>query len=586
MKLRALPVGKRMFFMFLTLSIIPILAISIPMNAISTRNVSKKVDEYCIQIINGLKTCCDGAFEQINVDMVNVIYDQNVQLALYDTLGHNENITQYDASNMLREELLKKVVLINGVTRATIYIDSQEITIFSEDSGASVIGLQDEMDFRTAVEAQRGRLVWDSLCDGYNQGQGKPSYKDQSPVLKVGRRFSLLKSGSPLGIITLWYNNNQLKKLNQQVDVAGEYYILDNAGYVLFSSGGDSTCTPFKYLSILESDEQVIRLKETDEVMTQSKSDVNGFRYVHIQPYSELITETAKYTMLLAALCVLLIAFSGVAASIYAKSIIMPINNIQRGLKKVIKDGDFDYRVRDLGKDELACLANDLDSMTYQLKNTIDENYMMKISENRFKLLALKSQINPHFMFNTLDDIRWIARKNKDFEVSKRLKLLSQILRSVLTEDEMIIPIEQEIRNTKSYLALQTESMRGKLIVNWNIDRSVLKYKMQMLILQPLVENSIFHGMKSSVPLTITIEIKGVDDWICIVVEDDGRGMSAEKINEIFKENYGDDHIGLRNVKNRILSYFENSRFSLVSEEGKGTRVEICVPKRMDQEVE
>jgi two-component system sensor histidine kinase YesM len=344
---------------------------------------------------------------------------------------------------------------------------------------------------------------------------------------------------------------------------------------------------PFEYTGLLSEgytpDVSVERIEGSDSIMTDSFSVETGYRYIHIQPYSNLIADNRDIALIMLLLFSLSVIIASAAAFAFSKSILHPLFQVQDELERIIAKGDFKRRIPVEGNDEISALSANLNDMVSKLETLIEENYIIKLKEGKFKLMALKSQINPHFIFNTLDSIRWIARRNEDFAVSKRLELLSNILKNTLLDDRIMTTFGQEIKNTKNYLMLQKENLQSRLNIDWDIDRSVLKCKTLMLILQPLVENSIFHGMKPRQILKLGISVKERGESIVIIVEDDGVGISEEVIRDVMTADYGGNHIGLYNVKSRVETYFENALFEIEAGPDTGTRITITIPKCRDE---
>ena len=248
-----------------------------------------------------------------------------------------------------------------------------------------------------------------------------------------------------------------------------------------------------------------------------------------------------------------------------------------------VKNGDLKARVKVNGNDEIAALSYAFNEMIEKIDELIEEVYETKIREKDFKLRALQAQINPHFLYNTLDGIRWVARKNKDYDVSRRIENLSNMFRIVLKDDKVITTLDEEMRYTEHYLFFQRQSFKEKLEIMWNIDESVKQYKVVKLLLQPVVENSIIHGMDTTKEkLVINITVKDNTQNIYINIEDNGVGADINYVKQALQ---GDiktrNSIGIKNVNDRIKEYYGNQyglKFS--SNIGERTIVEIIIPKR------
>jgi two-component system sensor histidine kinase YesM len=226
------------------------------------------------------------------------------------------------------------------------------------------------------------------------------------------------------------------------------------------------------------------------------------------------------------------------------------------------------------------------------IKTFIERSFLkIQLSERMYKsktieLLALQSQINPHFLFNTLETINWkvLGFTGKPNEANEMISSLSDILKYTLQRDEREVSVRDEIRYTESYIMIQKVRYRDKFEVVWNYDDDVLLVPIMKLLLQPLVENSIYHGIKAKDGKgTIAIGIKRTGGWLEISVADDGLGISPDRLAEIKSDLMRDSgfsaHIGLYNTNKRLrLQYGEDSGISIESEEGRKTTVRALIP--------
>jgi two-component system, sensor histidine kinase YesM len=231
--------------------------------------------------------------------------------------------------------------------------------------------------------------------------------------------------------------------------------------------------------------------------------------------------------------------------------------------------------------------------ITYDILTTfIEQNYLkLQLSERKFKLqamelLALQSQINPHFLYNTLDTIKWriIGITRKPNETSTMLENLSDILKYSLGTPEQMVPLVEEIKNTRNYVDILKILYKDKFDLIWDCEETVMGYPVIRLLFQPLIENSIYHGIKEKEGHSIIkIKIQQQSGLLKIVVIDNGLGMKQDKLEEIRrsfqqKKEYS-SHIGLYNTQKRLeLIYGQRVSFHLNSKFGLGTVVTIKIP--------
>ncbi len=223
---------------------------------------------------------------------------------------------------------------------------------------------------------------------------------------------------------------------------------------------------------------------------------------------------------------------------------------------------------------------------TNELIQTI---YQKELLKQQAELKFLQFQINPHFLYNTLETINWISRIHGVPEAGEIAKALGDLMREGLREADFV-PLENEIRNVKNYLLIQQYRYGDKIKVSINIDPSLLQVKTPKFILQPIIENAITHGVDPKIEGG-TISVFGVTDGTdtILTVEDDGVGIPADKLRNLLNENIRKadqgkhTHIGLLNVHKRLQLYFGSSYgLTINSEEGAGTVVIIRLPNHPD----
>jgi two-component system sensor histidine kinase YesM len=271
--------------------------------------------------------------------------------------------------------------------------------------------------------------------------------------------------------------------------------------------------------------------------------------------------------------------------TIISNSLVAPIT----GLKKLMKQasaGDFDVNVQYKGKDELSELYASFDKMVKKIKqlleSLIQEQNNLKISE--FK--SLQAQINPHFLYNTLDSVVRVAESNKIDQVIDLTISLSHFYKAVLSSGLDLVPMRLELDHAESYLKIMKMRYHDILDYNFDIDNLVLNYKFPKIILQPIIENAIYHGIKNTLKRgVVEIRIHLIQNkMLNVEIEDNGIGMQPEELEELKKKlndpivNSGDSY-GLKNVNQRIqLIFGKQYGIDIHSSYNAGTLVRITVP--------
>ena len=257
------------------------------------------------------------------------------------------------------------------------------------------------------------------------------------------------------------------------------------------------------------------------------------------------------------------------------------IGKLQKAVARVEKE-DFSYALNTTSQDEIGELITSFSKMERKLNYLINEVYKSRIKEKEYEMKALQAQINPHFLYNTLSLINWKAIEAGKRDISKITLALSAFYRTSLNKGNNITHISGEIENMRSYLSIQLMLHDDGFDVTEDIDDSILEYTCPNLILQPLIENAIDHGidvMPEDRRGVISVICKDMDTYIQFVIKDNGIGMTKEQTVKILtKDSKG---YGVRNVNERLkLCYGEEYPMIIKSKENTGTEVIITIPKK------
>ena len=255
------------------------------------------------------------------------------------------------------------------------------------------------------------------------------------------------------------------------------------------------------------------------------------------------------------------------------------MNQIHMGFRKVT--------VSSSSNDEVGVLIRSFRRMMDQMNHLISEVYEGEIKLKNSEMKALQAQINPHFLYNSLSIINWKALEAGEEDISRVTLALSTYYRTSLNRGETMTTVENEISNIRAYLKIQLIMHDNSFSVQENINEDTLTYEIPKLILQPLVENAIDHGLdlseKEEKNLQITVEQD--EDYLIFAVADDGIGMEQEKAEQILT--YQSPGYGVRNVCERIqVLYGKEGLMAVESSPGQGTKVTIRIPKKAGKKVQ
>ncbi len=298
------------------------------------------------------------------------------------------------------------------------------------------------------------------------------------------------------------------------------------------------------------------------------------------RPIAEITASARSITFLVIIVVILCIILISCFSIVLSKSVTRPLGNLLENIQK-IGYGRLETDINEESQDEIGQVIKSFRQMVERLDYMVKEVYQSKIDQQKYEMKALQNQINPHFLYNSLSLINWTAIMHDETEISEMAQLLSTFYRTTLNKGKNVISIKGEWENTCSYMKIQNMMHSGRLELETCIDENMFKYEILNLILQPLVENAIVHGLDHKVgdepkKLTVTGEEKA--DCLLFKVCDNGCGMSEETKEMILTTKTSG--YGVQNVHQRIVLYYgEGYGLRYESKENEGTVVEVKIPK-------
>jgi two-component system sensor histidine kinase YesM len=366
----------------------------------------------------------------------------------------------------------------------------------------------------------------------------------------------------------------------------GYFFITDKKGIVISHSDkkqiGSDLHSKSYYSTVFDTKEGYFkeRIEGRNVLITFFQSDQHNMIYLGQVPYEELMYKVDSARNLTLFLTLIAILISLLFFYIVSTRISNPISTLT-GFMKQVENGDFNVNVDSEREDEIGQLSRSFNQMVNRIKELIEEVYLTKIKKKEAELDALQSQINPHFLYNTLDIAYWSSRM-EDAPITEEIILnLSNFFKLGLNKGKEVTTIGKEVEHLKSYLYIQLLRYDEKPAIIVKVDENLYHYKLIKLILQPLVENALLHGI-SDMDTGGRIEVLGTEegDDIIFEVRDNGKGIESSRLETIFDEDSKHEGYGVKNVQDRIKIYYgENYGLTIESELMVGTTVTIRIPK-------
>ncbi|NLK27344.1 MAG: sensor histidine kinase [Clostridiales bacterium] len=322
------------------------------------------------------------------------------------------------------------------------------------------------------------------------------------------------------------------------------------------------------------------RIDGRNVLITFFQSDQHDMIYFGQVPYEELTYKVDSARNLTIFLTLMAILISLFFFYLLSTRISNPISTLT-GFMKQVENGDFNVIVDSEREDEIGQLSRSFNQMVNRIKELIEEVYLTKIKKKEAELDALQSQINPHFLYNTIDIAYWSSRMEDAPITGEIIYNLSNFFKLGLNKGKEVTTVGKEVEHLNSYLYIQLLRYDEKPEIIVDVDEKLFNFKIIKLILQPLVENALLHGI-SDMDEGGRIEVLGREEGEDIVfeVKDNGKGIESSRLQTIFDEDSKHEGYGVKNVQDRIKIYYgDNYGLTIQSELNKGTTVIIRIPK-------
>lgn len=535
---------------------------------------------YSSQIIEQVNYDIDSYMEYlINISSI-VSKSSDVSQYLY-----NEDQTEEETGEE-RERILSQFVTIRDSRNdiyniAAVANNGRSVLNDGSDHFTEYINIKDESWYRAALSSSRGIAISSS----HVQNAIQESYKW---VITLSRALVNYRTGKNDGVFFVDLNYSAISELcnNNSLGDKGYIFILDENGNIVYHPkqqlmyGGLMT---ENIDQIMSSKSNHFLTKTGDKLYTISKSDITGWTVVGAIYTSELMKNNKQAQMLYFLVAAVLLLGVTVVSSIISREITKPIRQLRDSMSLVEK-GRFDKANVDVtAENEVGSLSKSFNVMTERIHTLMEQNVYEQKQKRKSELKALQAQINPHFLYNTLDSIIWMSEAGKSEEVVLMTSALARLLRQSISNAKEEVSIGEEIDYVRSYLTIQKMRYKDKLEYSIEMSPEINHVRIIKLALQPIVENAIYHGLKyKETKGNINIDGYKLGRKAYITISDDGVGMDEETLAHIFDEKQKEhkaNGVGVPNVQKRLQLYYgEEYGISYISRKGAGTVATITVP--------
>jgi len=566
---------RRLILFFVLVGIVPMVLLSFASYRITQNSIHDKARHYSNQLMIELSDNIERVLLSLENIAIDISYSEVVQNYF---LNYNSMSVAQRRSrrNEIRMNIALKTSLVRELTDVYVYLSNGEREVLYGIDGYKFY-LQEpfEHEFVQLIYNGGGKTVIRSYSGNHqldNIRRQQDTEKGIEKCLLMGRLVRELESGDVLGVIILRINEQMLYKRLNKIDLGknAEIVILDSNNRIVSSTNQ----TAFPVAESVRDDLTVIPSQffttSTDSMpckdshmILQNKIDSLGWSVVCLIPYDYLDNEAymnfRNMLILLCCICVVMI----IGIELFSRRISKPLTELVNAMN-LVKEGNLNVEVKNESRDEIGQVTRNFNTMLSQIRQLI-ENVKNKEKEKRkAELAALRAQINPHFLSNTLNTVRCLAHTQKAYNIENILVSLIELLHVSMDIREDFIPISKEISYVRSYMEIMSYRDYGSFSIVCEVEPELEDSLVPKLILQPLVENALIHGLKhKNVGGQIIVRVTGDNSNVYISVTDNGQGIPPDVLPNIIKPKSDDETlafsgIGLSNVDSRIKMLFGN----------------------------
>lgn len=578
---------KKFLIILIFFILIPFLILAVYSYQISKNIIQNKINHSMLETLSQIKYSIENLASELGSASNVISQDTDVLdiLNKKDYSTYKEQIT----------DEIKMENILNNVKR----------NIFSMNAEIIVIGLNGQVHTTYST----GRYEYESLCDKvwFKEILEKEAYYhwfqfnkndiglySDSKTIAMGR----LVIGSDSIVIVLM-EEQDLRNIISSIELESNRIriIMDEGGNVISHTETDLVNKRLfikeELLPVLEGENgyRTLEIDNTTFHVNYETISYTKWRIVELLPHKWLFGEISYLQRSMIFMIVIIFAIFAVMAYFIIYRFILPIKILQKLMKRV-EEGDLNTSFNLDLNDEIGMLGKSFNSMVNNLRQLIEENYrkQQEIHEKektreQLKYRVLQSQINPHFLFNTLNSIKWMAVISNAPNVANNIASLGGLLEASIKRVDDEITVHEELDYLKKYIQIMQSIHANKFDVQFDIDGSILNLSILKLLIQPIVENSLIHGI-SKMSGNGKISISGCKENYILVIEvkDNGVGMDKELIERLLTEDMQKDSrrfnsLGFYSINQRIkVNYGNQYGLTIKSEQNKGTKVTICLP--------
>lgn len=572
-------IGIKLLLYFFTLILLPIATLGVLGNVIYSRSMEDQANVHTAQMIEQVTRNVEFYIH----DMENIIYYLSDQPRVIEFLKLEKLGGAAQPDDEVRQ-VLRTYTEVHPEIAGILIVNEQGVYISNEMHRIARDALTDEGWYKQAATAPNVIQLFSKPIGRNITTTGNYSADE---VVAIVKAVTDPTTGKVLGVILIDLKLNIIKQVIEATKFgkSGFLYIMDANGDVVYAPV-NPVVYRIKNAWLTDQSNSIVRtIRKNNYQIIYKDSAYTKWKVLGVFSLNETLAEVTSirhYSILIGAFTLI---FAVVAAIFFTTSIAKPIGKL-RSLMEQAEAGDLSVRFNSKYNDEIGQLGNSFNNMIQEISNLIKLVYEEQKRKREAELKTLQAQIKPHFLYNTLDTIQWLAYEHDAKDIVSVVGALSNLFRIGLSKGKELITVREELEHIKSYLTIQKTRYEDKLNYEISYDEQVLDYHVLKVILQPLVENAIYHGLnakRGGGKVTIAARLEG--GALVFRVADNGVGMMPEKLEEIkgLLDNSQEPAAvgyGIFNIHERIrLSFGAEYGLQFTSVYGEGTTAKVVHPR-------
>lgn len=588
------PVQEKIRFKIIALVLIVTFIPLIIVTYISNRNIFDDIQQSIIEQnvikMNQAADRFNDNIERIDESLTAFYFDSNFQFYI-DKLNSNSSL-QYSGLNFLQNKM-SNYLMANyfDFEKVHLYLfEEKRLFSTSMEKDYNSIFINDYYINKTFINKANSLFYLKNIPSELDKVFNPKAFY----ITKIYRRF---EDREKMSILIIQLKDKLFNQIRELLDLesGNKIYLINSDGYIINNSEVQNLKKGYglelkNEISNLDSDNVYFEFNEEYVFYEKLENNLLLVKTIPLDYGSRLYYETL-FSQLSIILLIALITI--IAIIILSKYITKPILELTKSMRDMdsILDEDKEFRSQVKTKDEIKVLENNYAEMIKRLKKLIDEKYKQKIKAQKAQLMALQAQINPHFMYNTLQMIGAMAVEDGSMDTYKMITNFSNTMRYNMKLDQDLVKIDEEIANLKNYLKIQ-EMRFDSLEICYDLDKDILDKSIPKFTIQPVVENAFKYAFINNKRIWQIKIMIYQEDYLYIKIQDNGIGIKEDKLKEInsYIKNFNEDefldseNIGLKNINSRLKLFFgRKAGLEVKSKTGSGTEIVIKIPNNNEE---